>query len=77
VVEVVWKSRVGRGRWEGRMAICRGCPVFDGGLERCGPYDGAEAGCHCFTPYLGLVERPYPGGCWGREFAPGSGIGWE
>lgn len=75
---LVPSRRIPREVWRRRLRVCRQCPVFDRSLRRCRPWDGHPAGCGCFTPFLALVKRPYPKGCWGREFVPAEqGIGWE
>ena len=68
---------VSRREWERRMRVCRGCPLYDGGMRRCRPWTGSKLGCGCYVPYLALSRRPYRGGCWGKTYLPGEGIGWE
>lgn len=75
--QVALGRTVGRAEWRRRMRVCWGCPIYDRELKRCRPMDGHEFGCGCFVPVLALVRRPYPAGCWAREFLPGRGIGWE
>ncbi len=80
-------NRVSRGEWRQRMRTCPKCPLYGRkvnprtgkmeGMRVCRPYDGSVLGCGCFTPFLALVRKPYPRGCWAREYLPGSGLGWE
>ena len=67
---------VSRRVWVRRMRVCRGCPLYDGGMRRCRPWTGSKLGCGCYVPFLGLARRPYRGGCWGKTYLPGEGIGW-
>ena len=68
---------VTRVEWEARVAVCEGCILFDPVLKRCGPPESPKLGCRCFRDYLCLVRKPFARGCWGREFLPGRGVGWE
>ena len=68
---------VSRLEWRRRMGVCLRCPLYDRGMRRCRPWTGSKLGCGCYVPYLGLVRRPYRGGCWGKTYLPGEGIGWQ
>ena len=67
---------VSRRVWVRRMRVCRRCPLYDVGMRRCRPWTGSRLGCGCYVPFLGLARRPYRGGCWGKTYLPGEGIGW-
>lgn len=64
--------------WRRRARTCRGCMLYDRELRRCaGPWlDGKPTGCGCYLPWLLRVRRPYPKGCWGRQYIADN-FGWE
>lgn len=63
--------------WRARARTCQTCPIFDRELRRCaGPWvHGRPTGCGCYLVWQLHVARPYPNGCWGREFVGGD-FGW-
>lgn len=73
---VLGEGRVEGGVWWARLRVCRRCPVYDRGWRQCRLVDGdRKYGCGCYVPFMALVRRPYPAGCWWREYVDGSG-GW-
>jgi len=73
------RGRVDRGEFWRRARVCVRCPVYDRELRRCaGPWVGGKpTGCGCYLPYKLRSERPYPAGCWGRQYVGGDfGWGW-
>lgn len=77
-VSLVVHGAVSCEEWDRRVnGVCVGCPIYDAGLRRCRPYDGSGLGCGCWVPGLALVKKPYPKGCWAKQFLPGSGLGWD
>lgn len=85
VDRVRWKMRIEGSGWadlpslrpEPKGSFCKTCPIYDAGLRRCRPYAGSPLGCGCYVPFMALEERPYPAGCWAKEFAPSTGFGWD
>lgn len=63
--------------WRRRARVCLKCPIYDHELRRCrGPwFKGKPTGCGCYVPWVMRVRRPYPSGCWGRQFISLS-FGW-
>lgn len=78
MVHGIRSGYVDRGTWRARMRVCSRCPVWRKEGRVCLVEDGGMVyGCGCYTVFKGMVKRPYPGGCWGKEYAKESGIGWE
>lgn len=67
---------VNRPDYRRRIKACHKCDLFDPELKRCRPYDGSKLGCGCFCPFVALVRKPYPKGCWGRQFIADD-FGWS
>ena len=61
-----------------RARVCLRCPLYHKPLRQCsGPtFKGNRTGCGCYIPWLLRVRRPYPDGCWGRQFVGGR-FGWK
>ncbi len=70
------RGGVDRREFRRRGRVCVRCPVYDRELRRCaGPWVGGRAtGCGCYLPWM-LKTRPYPKGCWGRQYV-GDDFGW-
>lgn len=68
---------VPRSVWRFRIRHCWRCPVYNRELKSCRPYPGSKLGCGCFAPLLAMTWKPYPKGCWIKQFIPSEPDGWE
>jgi hypothetical protein len=72
MLRAICTGRVSPRVWRRRMRTCLKCPIYDRELRRCrGPVfvAGTPApGCGCYVVYTALTKRPYPAGCWGRQW---------
>jgi len=77
LAEAALNLGIPRAQWRTRMKTCFKCPIYDRHMKRCRPQTGHILGCGCFTPFLALVERPYPKpGCWARQTPELEHLGW-
>lgn len=75
-VAVLGEGVVDRATWRARLRVCGRCPVYARDWKQCLLVDGEErSGCGCYVPFVALVKRPYPLGCWWREYVDDEG-GW-
>ncbi len=68
---------VTRATWRFRIRHCWKCPIYNRELKSCRPYPGSKLGCGCFAPLLAMTWKPYPKGCWIKQFIPSEPDGWE
>lgn len=69
-------GRVERKVWRERIRYgCLKCPIRTGHV--CEVVDGDRVfGCGCYVPFKAMAKAPYPKGCWAKQNAPESGLGW-